>query len=80
LASHQAKKFWQARCYAARVLSLPIEPKKLAKRFAARGSTSATSADTTIGRPNGVADPGGRIDGRQAVGGGRREGFALSVL
>jgi hypothetical protein len=24
--------------------------------------------------------PGGRIDGRQAVGGGRREGFALSVL
>jgi len=38
-------------------LSLAIEPKKLAKRFAARGPTSATSAGTTIGRPNGVTDP-----------------------
>jgi hypothetical protein len=37
------------------VLSLAIEPKKLAKRFAARGPTSATSAGTTIGRPNPAA-------------------------
>ena len=36
---------------------MAIEPKKLAKRFAARGPTSATSAGTTIGRPNGVTDP-----------------------
>src|ERR1700677_1659190 len=33
-------------------LSLLIEPKKLAKRFAPRGPRSATSAGTTIGRPN----------------------------
>src|SRR5271156_2463510 len=55
LASHQAKKLWQARWYAARVSSLAIEPKKWAKRFAARGPTSATRAGTTIGRPKALA-------------------------
>jgi hypothetical protein len=37
------------------VLSLSIVPKKLAKRFAAQGPTSATSAGTTIGRPKAFA-------------------------
>jgi len=50
----QAKNSAQARRYAARVLSLSIDPKKLAKRFPA----SATSLGTTIARPIGRAGRG----------------------
>jgi hypothetical protein len=48
------------------VLSLAIEPKKLAKRLAARGPTSAISAGTMIGRPKGCAPPA--TDGRNTAG------------
>src|SRR5271155_1621905 len=50
--SHQAKNNAQARLYAARVLSFSINPKKLAKRRAARSPASLTSFGTTIARPN----------------------------